>query len=207
LGRLALVVVTVALMVGACAGGQGATFDPAGPCVADGQEPGAYPELEALLPDRFDGRSPARLDSGRNCRPGSLGALADAGIDEFRFAGALFETGSRSGVTLAVFEAANLSVKQMAAFYEAGARQAPKTEQITTGDYPTRGPVEGWRLDTLNDESFQTIVVLSDPRPGTVRAALVASDIREIGTREAHEDVVRRAVESVLAGKAAATRS
>ena len=65
----------------------GATFDPTGPCTADGSAPGAYPELEAAIPKTFRGAAPADLDSGRACTPDGLGTLAAHGVKEIRFAG------------------------------------------------------------------------------------------------------------------------
>jgi hypothetical protein len=198
-GRLVALVAAVSLLLGACLGSAGGSFDPVGPCTVDGRRSGAYPDLEAMLPTAFGGVAPDRLDSGRNCSANKLGTLAGHGVGELRFAGALFETGSRSGLTLAVYSAPGLTIERMAEFYEAGARAAPKTEQVTTGAYTAAG-VDGWRLDTLNDESFQTIVVLEGPAPDVVRAALVASDIRQIGTRAAHEAVVTRATQAVAGG-------
>jgi len=193
----ALVGLLTALTLGACSSGGASTFDPQAPCNADGQRPGAYPELEAVLPAAFEGAAPKRLDSGRNCSEGALGTLVGHGVEELRFAGALWETGSRSGVTVAVFTAPGLTASQVAEFYEAGARAARKTENVTTS--PIRvGGVEGHRLDTLNDESFQTIVVLDSRDGEIVHAVLVASDVREIQTLEAHEAVVRRAVGLVI---------
>lgn len=198
-GRLVALTAAVTLLLAACVGSPAVSFDPQGPCRVDGRRSGAYPELEAMLPEALDGAAPDRLDSGRNCSAGKLGTLAGHGIGELRFAGALFETKSRSGLTLVVFQAPRLTIERMAEFFEAGARAAPKTEQVTTGAYTAAG-VDGWRLDTLNDESFQTIVVLAGPGPDLVQAALVASDIREIGTREAHEAVVTRASQAVVGG-------
>jgi hypothetical protein len=186
-----VVVAAIAALAG-CVGRAGGSFDPAGPCGADGQRPGAYPELEAVIPTTFEGAPPDRLDSGRNCSETNLGSLNAHGIDELRFAGGLWETGARSGVTIAAFEAAGLTMEQLAEFYETGARGARKTENVTVGDYAV-GSVNGRRLDTLNDESFQTILVLDSESAGVVHAVLVASDIRETGTREAHDQIVDRA--------------
>ena len=48
---------------------------------ADGSAPGAYPELEELVPPSFEERAPDRLDSGRNCTDENLGTLAgDAAV-------------------------------------------------------------------------------------------------------------------------------
>src|SRR5262245_38022243 len=79
-----------------------ASFDPDGPCTGDGRMPGAYPSLEALVPRDVGGSAPTTVDSGRNCTDRALGSLAGHGVDELRFAGATWETGTSSGVTLAV---------------------------------------------------------------------------------------------------------
>ena len=56
-----------------------ASFDPASACTTDGRMPGAYPELEALLPAAYEGKAPATVDSGRNCTPAALGTLRRRG--------------------------------------------------------------------------------------------------------------------------------
>ena len=188
------------IALAACATAPGATFDPAGPCTTDGQRPGAYPELETRIPATFDGAAPVRLDSGRNCSETNLGTLSAHGIGELRFAGGLWETGERSGVTIAVFRAPGLTMERLAEFYETGARSARKTEAIETSPLTVRS-VAGRRLDTLNDESFQTIVVLEGDEPDLVRAVLVASDVREVGTRDAHDRTVDRATEAAVASE------
>jgi hypothetical protein len=185
------------LVLAACSQSAAGSFDPEAPCAVDGQQPGAYPELEAALPSTFQGEAPARLDSGRNCTEEALGTLTGHGIDELRFAGALWETGRRSGITVAVFRAPGLTADRLAEFYEAGAREARKTENVTTRRMKVEG-VTGHRLDTLNDESYQTIVVLEEDAADTVHAVLVASDVREIGTKEAHDEVVREAANLVV---------
>lgn len=194
--RAALLLAAIAL-VGACGGTAGTSFDPQAPCPAEGKQPGAYPELEALVPRALDGAPPALLDSGRNCSAANLGTLASRGIDEVRFAGGTWELGERSGVTIALFEASGLTTAYLAEFYEDSARQARKTEEVTTGDFSVAGAA-GRRLDTLNDESFQTVVVLDAERPDTVRAVLVASDVRETGTRDAHDERVTKAAAAAV---------
>ena len=74
-----------------------ASFDPTGACTADGSAPGAYPELEALVPTTYEGKGPDRLDSGRNCTPQNLATLQAAGIDEVRFAGGTWGFGGGAG--------------------------------------------------------------------------------------------------------------
>ena len=184
---------TVVLLVVAGCRAAGPSFDPAGPCAADGRQPGAYPDLEALVPTTFEGRPPSRLDSGRNCSPRNLGTLASHGLTEVRFAGGLWETGKRSGVTLAVFRADGLSTAWLFEFYQAGAQVATLTDAIVASNV-TVGGLAGRRLDTLNDESFQTVIVWPATTAGTEDVVIVASDIREVGTRAAHEATVVRAV-------------
>src|SRR4051812_26719149 len=100
----------VAGLVGACGSSEpGASVDPASACTTDGRMPGAYPDLEALLPSAYDGAAPATVDSGRNCTSNALGTLADAGVDGVRFAGATWPLGGASGLTLAVFEGDGLT--------------------------------------------------------------------------------------------------
>ena len=194
LPRLALVAVLSVAFVGC--GPAGPSFDPTGPCLADGQAIGAYPELEAAIPDNLRGEPPTRLDSGRSCSATNLGTLSARGVTELRFAGGLWEIGDQSGVTIARFTAPGLASTWMAEFYEAGARAGRRTEDIEV-TRPTINGGSGWRLDTLNDESFQSIVVWPDDGPGAVWVVLAASGIREVTTRDAHESVVVEAIAAV----------
>lgn len=199
--RLAPVVaalVGAALVTAGCSAVGGPSFDPAGPCRVDGRAPGAYPELEALVPARFDGRPPERLDSGRNCSPENLGGLAAAGITEVRFAGGLWPTGAESGVTLAVFSAPRLTVEALGAWYEAGARSARKTSNVVV-TRPTISGATAFRIDLENDGQLQTIVVHRAARPDTVRVVLVGSAARDVRTPEAHAAIVERAVAASIA--------
>lgn len=202
LPRPALVTALAAAFVAALAvalvgcGPSGPSFDPSGPCLADGQSEGAYPDLEAAIPVTMDDEPPTRLDSGRSCSAENLGTLSGRGIVELRFAGALWEIGNQSGVTIARFTAPGLEDAWMAEFYEAGARAGRRTEDIRVARPPVNGET-GWRLDTLNDESFQTIVVWRDDEPDAVWVVLAASGIREVTTREAHDSVVDAALRAV----------
>ena len=83
----------IALLVGACASSPAASFDPSGPCTQDGSAPGAYPELEALVPTSYEARRPERSTPGGTARAETLGALREAGIDEVRFAGGTWDFG------------------------------------------------------------------------------------------------------------------
>lgn len=179
------------------AGCGGQAFDPAGPCTADGSTKGAYPELEAAVPTAFRGAPPNALDSGRACTPAGLGTLATHGVDELRFAGGTWEVGSDSGVSLAVFTDPNgpaLEPTWLAEFYETGARAGKKVESVTTADYAVTAQISGRRVDVLNGESYQTIVVWQ--RNGQIAVALVANAIRDIQTKVAHDQVVRVAVDA-----------
>jgi hypothetical protein len=199
--RLSRHLLAIALLIpvlAGCAAGSGTTFDPNVPCTTDGQAEGAYPELESALPSTFDDSAPVRRDSGRNCTEGALGTLAEHGIEEMRFAGALWHTGKRSGVTVAVFRAPGLTAERLIEFYISGAQSARKTSEVDDRAITIDG-VKGRRLDALNDESYQSILVFDDDAPDTVRAVLIANDVREIETREAHEEVVRRAAATALA--------
>jgi hypothetical protein len=192
---------TLSLAVAACGLTGGATFDPTGPCVTDGRAPGAYPDLEALVPGTLEGRPPDRLDSGRNCTTVNLGTLAGHGIDEVRFAGGLWERGAESGTTLAVFTADGLTADWMGEFYEDGARQSRKTSDIVI-THPTLGGDRAFRMDLVNDGRLQTIVTLDGDEPGLVRVALVSSAARDVGEKSAHEASVTAALDALTGGSA-----
>ncbi len=207
LGAIALIgLLTLAgggALVGAGILGDRPSFSPHGPCLADGREPGAYPELEALVPSRFDGRPPERLDSGRSCSRENLASLAEAGISELRFAGGLWATGAESGVTLAVFVASGLTVDDLGAWYEAGARSARKTSNVVVSR-PDAGRGAAYRIDLENGGQLQTIVVLPAELADAVRVVLVGSAARDVGSPEGHAAIVERAIAATLAVEATA---
>lgn len=191
--RAILSTLLVAVVVG-CAG---ATFDPSGPCTTDGRSAGAYPALEAIVQTTFRGRAPDRLDSGRNCTPDALATLGGHGVTELRFAGATWDLGSNSGVTLAVFEAPNLDAAWVAEFYETGARAGKNTESVEATTIAIPDGRKGSRIDVLNGESYQSVVVWSDSEH--VRVALIASFTRQVETKEAHNAVVDEALAAAIA--------
>jgi hypothetical protein len=180
--------------------GCGAKFDPTGPCTTDGSAPGAYPDLESAVPASFRGAAAKDLDSGRACTPGGLGTLAGHGVTEMRFAGGTWSTGTDSGLSLAVFAAPTgpaLTREWVTEFYESGARSGKNVTSVETSDYAVDGSVTGRRIDVLNGESYQTVVVWE--LDGRVAVALVADFIREIQTKDAHDLVVRDAVDAFAA--------
>jgi len=196
------VALLVGLSVTAC-GGPAATFDPAGPCVVDGRTAGAYPDLEARLPTSLDGRSPTSVDSGRTCTEAGLGSLVTHGLAAVTFAGAIWDLGDGSGASSVVFAAAGTALQAawIAEFYEAGARAGKKTSNVETSRPAFDGAGETWRLDALNDLSFQTIVTWQDAE--IVRVVLIATKVAPDASREAHDDLVAAAVRASV--KAATT--
>jgi hypothetical protein len=188
-----LAAVLLALSVTAC-GGPGATFDPAGPCVVDGRTAGAYPALEARLPTSLDDRSPSSVDSGRNCTEAGLGSLVTHDLAAVMFAGAIWDLGDGSGVSSVVFAAAGteLQAAWIAEFYEAGARAGKKVSNIEASRPVFDGAGETWRLDALNDLSFQSVVTWQDAE--IVRVVIIATKVAPDASREAHDDLVAAAV-------------
>jgi hypothetical protein len=180
--RIAGGTLVLVLMLAACGGGESAagTFDPAAPCIQDGQQPGAYPDLEALLPGTLLDRQPASIVSGRTCTPQSLGTLATHGVKELRFAGATWEEGAGAGFTVAVFEAAGLDAGQLVEFYQAGSKAARPGDEYHTSDAMVGGAPAA-RLDVTGaDGSSQTVVAWTDPAgdgagDGRVHALLAAN--------------------------------
>ena len=184
--------VTIATIVLA---GCSPAFDPNGPCTIDGSAKGAYPELESVIPKAFRGSGPTDLDSGRFCTTDALATLATRGVKELRFAGGTWSTGTDSGVSLAVFVDADgppLEAAWLADFYESGARSGKNVQSIQRSSGSAGKLATAERVDVLNGESFQTIVVWS--KDGRLAVALVADFIREIQTREAHDAVVNEAI-------------
>ena len=186
-------VLSLAGLLGACS----SQFDPAGPCTTDGSASGAYPDLEAQVPRAFRGNPPGEVDSGRACTADGLGTLQSHGITEMRFAGSTWTTGTDSGLSLAMFRSEGgtpLTRDWLIEFYETGAKGGKNVDSVETTDYPVDPGVLGRRLDVLNGESFQSVVVWE--RGGRIEAAIVANFVREIQTRAAHDEVVRDAVDA-----------
>jgi hypothetical protein len=179
-------VLALATIVVACGGSKipVATFDPSSPCTTDGRQPGAYPDLEALLPTEYQGQAPVSVDSGRNCTSAALGPLADDGISGVRFAGATWDLGGTTALTIAIFEADGLEAAEMLNFYRDGATTNSHTEKLATSDL-TVGGRPGHRLDVLqSDGTGQTIVTWPATEPGRVNV-LLAADLGDAKVLEA----------------------
>jgi hypothetical protein len=171
-------VALVAIVVAGCGGSSSpvVSFDPSSACTTDGQQPGAYPDLEALLPKQYDGRAPDHVDSGRNCTPGALGSLADAGVKGVRFAGATWDLGGTNALTVAVFDGAGLTAENLLQFYVDGAQADSHTDKASTSTM-TVGGKRAQRLDVLaSNGTGQTIVTWPAATAGRVSVVL-ASDL------------------------------
>jgi hypothetical protein len=185
----------MALLVGC--GPAGASFDPRGACVADGRAPGAYPDLEELLPADLAGTPPTTVDSGRSCTAAALSTYGSHGITEVRYAGATWDEGGGDGTAIAVVSTPapqpELQQPWVEEFYLAGARASSKTENIETSR-PTLGNVVVFRIETLNDLSLQTVLIWSSGTP--VHVVIVATQVEPGASRSEHDARVTEALEA-----------
>ena len=176
------------LLVAACGGAAipVTSFDPASACTTDGRQPGAYPDLEALLPASYQGKAPSTRDSGRSCTTAALGTLASHGITGVRFAGETWPLGGSTALTIAVFEGTGLDAASMLDFYAVPAQTASHTDKLQVSDTTVAGkPAK--RLDVLNsDGTAQTIVTWPGGRSGEVHV-LLASDLGDTNVAAALE--------------------
>ena len=198
LARVLALAVFAASVLGC--GDAAGTFSPSGACTVDGRAAGAYPELEALVPKAIEDKA-ATVDSGRNCSDKALGTLTSHQLHELRFAGATVDEGEGNGDVVAVFEAAPgqppLTAIWIEELYQAGALASSKTGNTVTS-HPSMGAAGVvYRLDTLNDLSQQTVVVL--PIDGRVRVAIVATAVGPDASKPEHD----RRVEAAVAAAAA----
>lgn len=171
--RLRVLLLAASLSVVGCAGST-ASFDPTGPCTSDGSAPGAYPDLEALVPTSYQGGPPQTLDSGRNCSTANLGSLAAKGIAEVRYAGGTWTFGGERAIVLAVFSAPGLSADALADFYAESASAASRT-QIVAQSSPTLAGHQGRRLDTKTGDRQQTVVTWPASDPDHVNVVITNS--------------------------------
>lgn len=182
--RSRFLVLGIALAVAACSTGTGvASFDPNGPCTTDGRAPGAYPDLEALVPKTYQSVAPMTLDSGRNCSPANLGSLAKLGITEVRFAGGTWSFGAERAAVLAVFRANGLTADAQAAFYEESAAAASRTTILAQTKKTIAGR-QGWRVDTQTSGRMQTVVVWPAAEPDTVDV-VITNDLPDARIQDA----------------------
>jgi hypothetical protein len=183
LGRVGLFVLAVALSAAACSGGPPPSFDPTGDCTTDGRAPGAYPDLEALVPTRFQGVAPGTLDSGRNCTVTNLGSLSRLGIKEVRFAGGTWSFGAERAAVLAVFRTHGLTADYLATFYNESARVAARTKILGASD-PMIAGRQGHRLDTMTGERLQTVVVWPSAEPDVINV-VISNDLPDARIQDA----------------------
>jgi hypothetical protein len=179
-----VVALALTLVLAACSGAPAASFDPTGACSGDGAAPGAYPDLEGMIPTTYHEAAPQKLDSGRNCSPENLGSLAAAGISEVRFAGGTWTFGEPA-VVLAVFTAPGLTADLLADYYANSAGAANRTE-IVGQSSPTIDGRQGRRLDTKTGDRQQTVIVWPALEEDTVNA-VITHDMPEARITEAIE--------------------
>jgi hypothetical protein len=186
--RLLATVLLLATVVAACGSAiPVVSFDPTSPCMTDGRQPGAYPDLEGILPSAYDGRAPDSVDSGRSCTPTALGSLLARGVEELRFAGSTWGLGGTTGLTVAAFEAEGLDPAAMIEFYAAGAKANRKTEKMQVSD-TTAGGRPAARLDVLqSDGAYQTVVAWPSRDAGRVMV-LLAADLGDTKVAAALEE-------------------
>jgi len=168
---LVLLVLLAGMLAGACGESAPASFDPTGACATDGSAPGAYPDLEAMIPATFMDAAPELLDSGRNCSDANLGSLVDAGIEEVRFAGGTWTFGAQRAAVLAVFTAPGLTASDLADLYLESATSANRTK-ILAATSPTIEGRSGRRLDTQTGSRTQTVVAWPAAAPDTVNVVI-----------------------------------
>jgi hypothetical protein len=176
---LAVALAGVALLLAGCSPAASASFDPATPCAgtARQQMKGAYPALEARIPTTIDGAEASSRDSGRFCSKETLGSVLDAGVTEERFGGGIWEAGERGGIQLAVFEGDGLTPALLAEEYRRAADTAKRTEAVRATTLEVDGR-PAWRIDVVNGNSRQAIVVWGSADGGVVQV-VVAADVDE----------------------------
>jgi hypothetical protein len=181
--RSIAVIAAALFLLASCASTPAASFDPSGTCTADGSAPGAYPDLEALIPKTFRDEAPGTLDSGRHCSSPSLGSLASAGIAELRFAGGTWSFGGERAAVMAVFEARGLTADALADFYASSARTANRT-QVLAESTPMIAGRNARRLDTKTGERLQTVVVWPSAQVDRVNV-VITNDLPDDRIQEA----------------------
>jgi FtsP/CotA-like multicopper oxidase with cupredoxin domain len=196
-----LVLAAVAGLVAACGPSPGGASPGTAGCPTDSRAPGALPDLEALLPKGMIERSPDSVDSGVNCTTRSLGTYSGHGVAALGFAGATWNLGRGDATVVAILTTAAtgppLQASWVEEFYETGARQSTKTENIEVTRPTMAGAGQVYRLETLNELSLQTVVVW--PAGRYVHVVIVATQVAPGASRDDHDRRVGVAVE-VAAG-------
>jgi len=184
LAMLVLVASAVLLLAG-CAAAASASFDPATPCegTARQQMRGAYPALEGRIPAAIAGTEAASRDSGRFCAQETLGSVFEAGVTEVRFGGGIWEAGERGGIQLGAFEGEGLTPALLAEEYRRAADASRRTEAVRATTLEVDGR-PAWRIDVVNGNSRQAIVVWGSA-DGAVVQVVVAADVEEAQLQEA----------------------
>ncbi len=168
-----------ALLIAGCSSAAPASFDPATACAGSARQQmkGAYPALEARIPEAVGGIAPVSRDSGRFCSKETLGSVLDAGVTEMRFGGGIWEAGERGGLQLGAFEGDGLTPALLAEEYRRAADTSRRTEAVRATTLEIAGR-PAWRIDVVNGNSRQAIVVWGSA-DGAVVQVVVAADVDE----------------------------
>ncbi|HYN70242.1 MAG TPA: hypothetical protein VEX41_08530 [Candidatus Eisenbacteria bacterium] len=118
-------------------------------------------------------------------------------MTELDFAGATWDGGNGVATSIAVLAlpaGAPLPVAWVEEFYEVGARSGKKTDNVEVSRPTFREVGSVYRLDALNDLSFQSVIVWSDGP--IVRVVIVASPVNPSASRAEHNSRVEAAVQA-----------
>ncbi|HUG30813.1 MAG TPA: hypothetical protein VMQ65_09920 [Candidatus Limnocylindria bacterium] len=198
----ALAALALVVLVAACGGSVNPSLPNGAGCATDIRAPGAFPNLEALLPLGMIEASPTTVDSGANCSRASLGTYTGHGIGELRFAGATWDHGDGEGTVVAVFTTPQAGQPALEAtwveeFYTAGAVAGRTIDDVKTSRPVMRGAGQVFRLEAINNLSLQTVVIW--PAGPYVRVVIVATNVEPNASRADHDQRVETAVEVAAA--------
>lgn len=143
---------------------------------------GFYPELEALLPAAVEGQAPIQKDSGRYCSAAKLGTLFTRDDHpEVHFAGAVWPgTNNTTGVSTVIFQAAGLTMDQVADSYAVAAGDASNVTRVVSSAETIHGR-SGVRLEVINQDTTQLVIVWPGATPGRVDIVLgSAPDVKQL---------------------------
>ena len=180
---LLLVAVVVGLV--ACAGEPAASFDPAGPAPRTARSPGAYPDLEALVPATYRDAPPEAVDSGRNCSRREARVAGRARVSTRSGSpGRPGRFGAERAVVLAVFSATGPRRRgDVADFYAESARAEPRRRSSPSRS--RRSPADPAAGSTPRRvERLQTVVVWPAADPDVVNV-VITNDLPDARIQEA----------------------